>query len=286
MNSRTERSRSLLILFILLFVSFAAMGFSQKKVVFNFKSIVYGLVYPFQMAGVKSVNFVENFFTSLKENRRLREELAQTKALLKEYERTLYDFEELKAENDRLRRLIGIQSHFEYDTVIAEVVAKSPQNFFKTIVVNRGSSSGVQRWMPVIAYQDGQKCVVGKVIDVQKNSSRVLPLTDQSSYIGAMLKKSRHSGILVGQGSFSDNVLLKYIDRNAEIEYGDPVVTSGMGGVFPKGILVGYVQSVVKKQYGVFQEAVVKPTVDLSRLEEVYIIVKKVMEDYHQILEE
>lgn len=286
MNSRTERSKSLLILFILLFISFASMGFSQKRIVFTFKSIAYGFVYPFQMAGVKSINFIENFITSLKENRRLREELIRTKSLLKEYERTLYDFEELKAENDRLRRLIGIQSHFEYDTVIAEIVAESPQNFFKTIVINRGSSSGIQRWMPVIAYQDGKKCVVGKIIDVQKKSSRVLPLTDQSSYIGAMLKKSRYSGIIVGQGSFSDSVLFKYIDRNADIAYGDPVVTSGMGGVFPKGILVGYIQEVMKKQYGVFQEALVKPKVELSRLEEVYVIVKKVREDYRRILEE
>lgn len=274
------RHRALAVLAALLFVSFALMGFSQSRVTVKFKSVAYAVAFPFQYSGVKSITFVKDFFSSLKNNKYLKKELAATRNMLEEYERTQHEFEEMKRENERLRKLIGIQSELEYETVIAEVVAKSPQNLYKTIIVNRGKESGIDRWMPVVAYQDGTKCVVGKVIDVQPFSARIQPLIDQSNYIGAMLKATRYSGLLVGQSPVSEQCLLQYIDRRADISYGDVVVTSGMGGIFPKGIPIGEVVSVSKKTYGIFQDAMVRPTVDFGRLEEVYIITKRVTEDY------
>jgi rod shape-determining protein MreC len=283
--AKYSRHKDLIVLAILLFISFTLMGFSQTRVTIRFKSVAYAVAFPFQYTGVKSITFAADFFASLKNNKYLKRELQSTRALLEEYKRTQHEFEEIKRENERLRNLIGIQSKLEYETVIAEVVAKSPLNLYKTITVNRGKESGIERWMPVVAYQDGNKCVVGKVIDVQLYSARIQPLIDQSNYLGAMLKDSRYSGLLVGQSPVSEQCLLQYIDRRAEINYGDRVVTSGMGGIFPKGILVGDVVSVSKKTYGIFQEALVQPTVDLGRLEEVYIITKRVTEDYFSDLE-
>ena len=241
---KSAQLKGIIILIILLFISFALMGFSQTKITIQFKSLAFAVFYPFQYVGVTSITFVKDFFSSIKNNRYLKEELTQTKKLLEEYERTQFEFEEIKRENVRLRRLIGIQSELEYETVIAEVIAKSPQNFYKTLIVNRGKKSGVKKWMPVVAYQDNMKCIVGKVIDVQRFSCRIHPLTDQTSHIGAMLKGSRYSGLLVGQNPKSENCLLQYVNRRTEIKYGDVVVTSGMGGVFPKGIMIGIVVSV------------------------------------------
>jgi rod shape-determining protein MreC len=285
-ENRPGRVKPLLVLFMLLFVSFVMMGFSQKKITIQFKSLAFSVLYPFQYVGVSSITLTKDFFTSIKNNRELKEELRQARGLLEEYKRTQFEFEEIKRENERLRRLIGFQTELEYDTVIAEIVAKSPQNFYKTLIVNRGKNSGVQKWMPVVAYQDGTKCVVGKVIDVQPFSARIQPLVEQTSYIGAMLKDSRYSGLLVGQSPLSENCLLQYIDRRVEIKFGDVVVTSGMGGVFPKGIIIGEVVSVSKKRYGIFQEAVVEPKVDMGRLEEVYIITRAVTEDLNLTVEE
>lgn len=276
----------IILLLILLFLSFMMMGFSQSKITINFKSLTYSFMYPLHYIGVKSITITKDFLTSIQYNKHLKRELARTKELLQEYKRTQYEFEEIKRENERLRRLVGIQSKLEYESIIAEVIAKSPQNFYKTLIVNRGKESGVRRWMPVIAYQDNVKCVVGKVIDVQRYSSRIQPLIEQSSYTGAMLKDSRYSGILVGQSPMSEKCLIQYIDKKAEINYGDIIVTSGMGGVFPKGILIGEVVSVSKKRYGIFQEAQVQPTIDFGRLEEVYIITKTVIEDYTKLLQE
>lgn len=283
---RLNQHRGVIILIILLFVSFTMMGFSQTKVTIHLKSLAYATVFPLHFVGVKSITFVKDFFTSVKINKNLRVELANTKKLIEEYERTQFEFEEIKRENERLRNLIGIQSKLEYETVIAEIVAKSPQNFYKTLIVNRGKQSGIRKWMPAIAYEGGEKYVVGKVIDVQRYSARIQPLIDQTSNIGAMLKDSRYSGILTGQSPISEYCLLQYVDRRVDINYGDAVVTSGMGGIFPKGILIGEVVSVSKKQYGIFQEAMVRPKIDFGRLEEVYIITKSVSEDYQSLLEE
>ncbi len=284
-DTRSTQFKSIVVLLVLLFISFALMGFSQNKITIQFKSLAFSVFYPFQWAGVSTIIFVKDFFSSIKHNKYLKEELAQTKKLLEDYERTQFEFDEIKRENERLRRLIGIQSEMEYETVIAEVVAKSPQNFYKTLIVNRGKSSGIKKWMPVVAYQDNEKCVVGKVIDVQAYSARVHPLIEQTSYIGAMLKDSRYSGLLIGQSPLSENCMLQYIDRRVDIQYGDTVVTSGMGGVFPKGILIGEVVSVSKKRYGIFQEAIVQPKVDFGRLEEVYIITRAVIGDLHTLFE-
>ena len=269
----------LIILAILLFISFTMMGFSQKRVSLSFKSLAYGIIYPFHYAGVKSIVSVKDFFSSIKNNRQLKEELKTKKELLEKYERKVNEYEKLKSENERLRSLIGMQSHIEYETVLAEVIAKSPQDYYKTFIVNRGKKSGIEKYMPVVAYQNNKQCLVGKIIDVQKYSSRIQPIIDQSSYTGAMLKESRYSAILVGQSPISPYCLLQYIDKNAEISYGDEVITSGMGGVYPKGILIGKVVSVSKKRYGIFQEALVNPTIDFGRLEEVYIITKKTTEE-------
>jgi rod shape-determining protein MreC len=243
-HARFFRHRNLSIFIALLIVSFILMGVSQQKVTVRFKSIAYGVLYPFHFAGTKLVTTAGEFFASIKNNRQLKQELASARKRIEEYEKTQRDFEEIAKENERLRRLIGIQSEMSYDTVIAEVVAKSPQNYYKILIVNRGRNSGIKKYMPVVAYQNDRKCIIGKIIDVQKYSSRVQPLISQSSYTGAMLKESRYSGILQGQSPVSDYCLLQYIDRRAEIQFGDAVVTSGMGGVFPKGIEIGEVVSV------------------------------------------
>lgn len=285
-QARTARNKSILVLIFLLFISFILMGVSQSRITIRFKSVAYGVVYPFQFVGVRSITLVKEFFSSIEKNKQLKQELVQVKKMLEQYEKSQYEYEEIKRENKRLRNLIGIQSDMEYEAVIAEIVAKSPHNYYKTLIVNRGKNSGIEKWMPVVAYQNETRCVVGKVIDVQQFSARIQPLIDQSSYIGVMLMESRYSGILQGQSPISDNCLMQYVDRRAEISYGDLVITSGMGGVFPKGIIIGEIVSVSKKRYGVFQEAIVKPVVDYGRLEEVYIITKSTTENTGRLLEE
>ena len=115
---------------------------------------------------------------------------------------------------------------------------------------------------------------MGKVVEVRRYNSRILSLVDQRSQISVMLESSRTTGIMVGQSPKSTQTHLQYIDLQMDVEEGERVVTSGMGGVFPKGILVGTIFKVEKKNYGLFHDLYVEPTVNFSTLENVYVIKK------------
>ncbi|MBI4390426.1 MAG: rod shape-determining protein MreC [candidate division NC10 bacterium] len=193
------------------------------------------------------------------ENLRLQEEAA---ALREEVRR----MEEAGVENARLRRLLDLPAARAFDLVTAQIIAKDTTNWFKTILVNKGASAGLERNSPVIAAEG----LVGRVVEVMPGTAKVQLLTDPVSSVGALLQEQRVTGLVTGdQGQ---TATLKYLPLLAEVRVGDVVLTSGMGGVFPKGILIGAVSAVHRRSGALFQEATVQPSVDLARLEEVLVI--------------
>jgi rod shape-determining protein MreC len=194
----------------------------------------------------------------------------------------------LVAENDRLRGLAA--SHQESDIellrlrsqlgfvealpparIAAGIVSLRPDQNFETMVVGRGSRSGVHAHSIVLALPG----LVGQVYDVAPTTSAVLLLTDSSSSVGAMVQRpeSRATGICKGTGT--DLLSLLYLKRDADVRPGDAIISSGLGGdkgVFPKGLLIGTVASVTNEASGASRRVRVKPAVDFGRLEEVYIL--------------
>src|SRR3989442_1297444 len=137
------------------------------------------------------------------------------------------------------------------------------------VQVDRGSRDGVRRNAPVVT-ADG---VVGRVIEVTLTTSRVLLIVDSRSAVGALVQRSRDLAVVEGR---SERVLhLKYLSRTAQVEPGDLVVTSGQGGVFPKGLVVGRITRVVQEEGEYLQEAQVEPAAALDRLEEVLILLSR-----------
>jgi rod shape-determining protein MreC len=171
--------------------------------------------------------------------------------------------------NQRLRELLGLKERLTYSAVSAEVVGGDPTFHFRTAIVNKGSAQGVKTQMPVIHPQG----VVGKVVWVSPRYAKVLLLTDPSSGVDVIIQRSRARGVVEGAGK---KVLrLKYVQHNYDVAPGDPVITSGAAGVFPRGLLVGTVQTVRQESKGVFQTVEVNPSVDFDRLEEVLIVLQR-----------
>jgi len=193
------------------------------------------------------------------ENLRLQEEVA---ALRGEVRRLA----EAGLENARLRRLLDLPATREFDLVTAQVIAKDTTNWFKTIMINKGSEAGVQRSLPVIAGEG----LVGRVVEVMPWTAKVQLLTDPVSSVGALLQEQRVTGLVTG--ARGQTATVKYLPLMAEVRVGDVVLTSGMGGVFPKGILIGTVTATHRKSGALFQEAAIQPSVDFGRLEEVLVI--------------
>jgi len=188
---------------------------------------------------------------------------------LRQLERALT---ETVAENQRLQQLLHFTGRASLRTVGARVIGRDASNWWKTVQLDRGSDDGVRTNCPVLN-ADG---LVGKVIAVNRGDSRVLLLLDPNCKISALLQKTRETGVVVGSAvafSRAPRCLMTFVDRNAKIAAGQAVITSGLGSVFPKGILVGTVTDArLNKQTGMYQDVDVKPAVDFTRLEEVVVI--------------
>jgi rod shape-determining protein MreC len=146
------------------------------------------------------------------------------------------------------------------------VIGKDPSNWFRSILVDKGAREGVNKNAAVLCPQG----LVGRVIEVMAGNSRVQLITDPNFAVGALLQGSRVGGVLVGE--VGPHCRLKFLPQDAEIHAGDLVLTSGLGGLSPKGIPIGTVAAIDKKANSLFQEAQIHPQVDLFRIEEVLIL--------------
>jgi len=181
-------------------------------------------------------------------------------------------FEQLKLENDRLRDLLTLAETLPFQTVAARVIGRTPDYLAKVIYINRGSSDGIRLDNPVISGSG----VVGRVAGVARRESQIQLITNGDASSGAMVERTRSPGVLKGSG---DALLdLDYIGNTEQVDIGDMIVSSGLDGIYPKGLLLG---KVIESQKGntVFRSIKVEPAVDLMRLEEVSILLGGVDND-------
>jgi rod shape-determining protein MreC len=211
---------------------------------------------------------------SVRELADLRKEHAELLKQLERYEELERSSAEIYQENIRLREQLNFSKTIHYNRIPAEISGRDPDNLFSAIVINRGSFSGVKNDMPVVAWQDGTQALVGKVIQAGTFESLVMPVFDINSQISARFSVSRYEGITEGQGNSEIPLLMRFVPKRArnEINIGDVVVSSGMGGIFPAGINIGRVNSVSVHEYISTLEVSVIPMIDFSRLEYVFII--------------
>ncbi len=193
------------------------------------------------------------------ENRRLKKE----NALLMQ---GVTDYREGYLEGIRLKKLLALKEMVNYTTITARVISRNQSSIVKTVLVDKGVSHGLRVDMPVINEQG----VVGRIIETSPHVSKILLLIDASSNIDALVQETRVQGIL--QGASSSGCSLKYVSKTENIQAGNIVVSSGLSGIFPKGLLLGAVTNVDKSDSGLFQKLEVAPYVDFARLEEVMVI--------------
>jgi rod shape-determining protein MreC len=178
---------------------------------------------------------------------------------------------EVERENQRLREMLAFaetRPSFELrgGQIIARVIGQNATNFLNVAMIDLGSRHGIRVGMPVVNEQG----LVGRIYTVTATTSKVLLITDPSSTVNTILQASRLTGIVNGVPG-SDPVM-GFIPQGTEVGVGEVVLTSGMGGSFPKGIPIGQVVDVRQRDVNVFQEAVVRPTVNFGRLEFVMVV--------------
>ena len=223
-------------------------------------------VAPFQNVVSISLNFVKdiwnNYFILVsvsRENERLKKEL--NAAIFKNSR-----LKELELSNTRLRKLLEFKKKNPGNFISAEVVGRDPSPWFKTVIIDKGSEDNVIKGVPVVIPNG----IAGQVIDVASHYSKVLLINDRNSSVDALVQRIRARGVVKGESM--DKCRLQYVLRKNDIKVGDVIISSGLDGVFPKGLPIGYISGIVKRNSGMFQEVTVTPYVDFEKLEEVLVL--------------
>lgn len=194
----------------------------------------------------------------------------------KENEHLRRDIDALKKQNtdlaeqilwqDRVGSLIQYKDQSDYKSILASVIGRDATQWSKVIFINKGTNHGVAENMAVVT----DAGIIGHITQALPTSSKVLMLNDSRSAVASLFQETRVSGIVSGTGQdFCD---MKYVPVSAKVEIGDKILSSGLGGIFPKGLLVGTVTNIKKKKQGLFQEITITPKADLARLEEVLVL--------------
>jgi rod shape-determining protein MreC len=196
------------------------------------------------------------------ENERLKQEFANAQIELQR-QRSLAD------RSRGLERLLGIRDQSALSTVAAQIIGGSANPDFLTVTLDKGTNDGVKSDMAVIAATG----VVGRVVMATPRAAKVQLLIDRNAAAGAIVERSRAQGVLVGEGT--DRVRMDYMLEASDLAVGDVVMSSGIDGVFPKGFMLGVVET-IEKNGPAFKRIVVKPAVDFHALEEVLVVLTPV----------
>lgn len=178
----------------------------------------------------------------------------------------IVSLKEVQSENERFRKLLDFGSEAKYQFIGAQVIAKDVSTDFRAVRINRGSDHGVKKDMAVVTHEG----VVGRVLRTTNHTADVVTVLDFLSAVPALNSRSRTQGIV--EGLTDELCQIRFTLRTDDVQKGDLFVTSGLGGVYPKGLPVGTVVEVKRKPYGITQYIEMKPAVDFYKLEEILVL--------------
>lgn len=210
---------------------------------------------------------LRDFFTSPRDVATLRQEIVQLEAEVARLQQEVITLQEQAAEAEVLAALLNYaRGQPENRYTAANVIGRDVSPFLQFIWINQGSNAGIAYGMPVVTNQG----LVGRVIEVRATASRVQLITDPEAAVNVRLQNARSDGVLSPQ--LNGEIWVDLIDQNAEVEPGDLVLTSGLGGNYPVNIPIGEVISVRRRDFEIFQQAVIQPVVDFDNLTIVLVI--------------
>lgn len=259
-----------LVLFLLLTLAMISLHIRYPGSQGPLRQVILEIAAPVQSGLTATFGSLQSAWTEYLHLVGLREENRKLGKKIDELTNQLVEYREGHLEAQRLQALLAIRQDMKIPSVAARVIDKSQATLFKTILLNKGASSGIRAGQPVLS----SRGVVGRVIETSPHVSRVLLMIDEKSNIDGLIQRTRAEGILQGNGPSGGR--LKYVSNLEDVQAGDLILTSGLSGLFPKGLPLGSVTSVNEKADSLFQKIDVAPAVDFSRLEEVLVL------DYRQ----
>jgi rod shape-determining protein MreC len=260
------RTPLLLVLILLLVFSVLSLSLKRSPALKKVQEMVVTMTAP----GLEGLEYVGHSAKQLWQGYfylvGVRQENAVLQRQLEEYKQREVRFQEAQQALTRLEVLLDLKRQVALPVIGARVIAYDPTLWSRSAIINQGKAQGVKEGLPVLAPQG----IVGRIVAVYPEYSKVMLIVDRKSGADAMVQRTRIRGMLKGKGG--NRCSLEFVPKSADVQVGDLVLSSGLVGLYPKGLVFGKVTAANKKNPGVFQEIEVTPNVDLSTLEEVLVV--------------
>jgi rod shape-determining protein MreC len=221
---------------------------------------------PLQVGTQVTANWIEEFQQGYATLSGYRSENEKLKKRIVELEAERNRLLEAEATNRQLQALLDLRPQLPPGSITASIIANSASTWFQSCLLDKGDDDGVRKGMAVITPLG----VIGQVVSATARSAKVLLMTDPNSGIDVFVQRTRARGIV--SGSLDNGTIMKYVKRSEDIQEGDRLLTSGLDGIFPKGLMVGTVTKVRKQNLGLFQHVEVMPAVMTARTEQVLVV--------------
>jgi rod shape-determining protein MreC len=272
-------------LFIFLtFLSSATLGLSSGGFIVDFKRMGFSIFSTLQSGVSAAVTGVRQAADAARELVLLRQEHDKLVERLAEYEYFQRTNAELRAENERLKEQLGFPGGYreKYKNYSAMIIARDPDALYSSITINKGSVQGIKKNMPVIAVQNGEVGLVGKIISVGRNTSMIMPVYNSDYHVSARIKSPDNRlnlseiGLVSGTNFEEAPLSMDYIKKRAlaegNLHFGDVVVTSGENGNYLGDIPIGSISKITAVNYDSSLKIELTPIIDFSRLEIVLVV--------------
>ena len=264
--------RTNIVALVLFFVAVGVVLSLNPRNTIKVQSVFLGIISPFFKTGSSLQVRITNYRAQLKKLVELEQDNKMLVTRNRELETTNQTLRGLEEENNRLRRAIGYEERSVFQLIPARIIARDAGSWWNTVKIDRGFDDGVDPDMPVLT-EDG---LVGKTTVVAKNVSTVLLIADENCKVAATVEGTREQGIVMGERTSTPaipEISLNYLTKNADLKPGQKVYTSGVGGVYPSGVEVGVIKDFKVRELD--GRATIIPTVDLTTLQDVFIVVGK-----------
>lgn len=272
MRRRKKVSRRIVILLVVLLMSVALAFFtsSERPLVTKVEAFWQDLLAPLENGVTTLVQTGKNLVEGVLNYHHIQAENEALKQQLEELEEKAHLLEEYRLENIRLRNILHFESSFadQYEMVGAKVVARHPSNWQQTLTINRGRRDGIKEGMAVIT----PRGVVGRIGTLGERSAEVVLILDHEGAVGGMIQSTRFPGIVESTGDRNIPLQMIQLPHDSPVKENQTVVTSGLGGIFPKRLRIGYIVDVQPEPNGLMKKALIMPFVDFERIEEVLVI--------------
>ena len=240
----------------------------------NFRQIGFN-VFSTAQNGISAVtSSIQKSFNAVKELAELKKQYEILSEKLKDYEYMQRSNSEIRKENARLKEQLDFAQSLAVKNFPANIISRGADNLYATIVINKGSRNGIRKNMPVVAIQNGNIGVVGKVITVGYTTAQVMPVFDYNCAISARVQNTRDIGLVTGNGADTLPLKMGYIKKRVidELHFGDVIVTSGENENYPADIPIGTISHIQVLDYDTSLAIELEPIIDFSRLETVLAI--------------